>query len=171
MLTIPLKKDFSKYKTIQYQLLLQWYGCWALPGSMHETSLTSSPNPAPHMPNNQILSYIPMYYNSLLCFSCIHFLLTKFWIVATIYRADNPLFLPNTDSDLQWGLAQGLDSKLNFCKLEIPYTDTLTAKITYCADRRDGGPHTDLYTCTHHHVVVRLTNSFMVVTWLCHKSG
>jgi hypothetical protein len=51
--------------------------------------------------------------------------------VTTIYRADNPLFLPNTDSDLQWGLAQGLDSKLNFCKLEIPYTDTSNAKITY----------------------------------------
>lgn len=76
----------------------------------------------------------------------------------------NPLFLPNTDFDLQWGLAQGLVSKFNFCKLEILYTDTLTAKITCCAERGDGWPHTDLNTCTLHHLVVRLTNSFTVVT-------
>ena len=34
----------------------------------------------------------------------------------------------------------------------------------------DGGPHNDLYACTLHHLVVGLTDSFMILTW-CFKSG
>ena len=97
MLTIPLIRDFSKYKTIQYQLV-----CYNDMDVGHCQG--SCMKPVSQVPQilyticqttKQILSYIPMYYHSLLFIAsqCIHFLLTKFWIVTTIYRADKPFIL------------------------------------------------------------------------------